>query len=171
VNERLSLAPLSAEHDLGDFDCGRGELNVWLAEYARASERADMARTYVALAHGAVVGYVSLTTGSVRHEEAPRRHVRGMPRYPVPTILVARLAVDRRHQGARIGSRLLGEALRLALAAGEAAAARLVVVDAIDARAAEFYRRHGFVEVPENPLRLFRKMSDIRRSLEAAAQR
>jgi len=84
----------------------------------------------------------------------------------MPTVLIARLAVDRRHQGHRLGSRLLAEALRRAVAASDAVAARLVVVDAIDEAAAGFYRRWGFVDVPENPLRLYRKIADIRRSLE-----
>jgi ribosomal protein S18 acetylase RimI-like enzyme len=75
--------------------------------------------------------------------------------------------VDRRQHGKRIGSRLLAQALRIAVIASDAAAARLVVVDAIDDRAAAFYRRWGFIDVPENPHRLFRKISDIRRSLDA----
>ncbi|HKG02363.1 MAG TPA: GNAT family N-acetyltransferase, partial [Conexibacter sp.] len=76
------------------------------------------------------------------------------------------LAVDCRYQGRQLGSRLLAEALRLAVTASDAAAARLVVVDAIDERAAAFYRQRGFIDVPENPLRLYRKISDIRRSLD-----
>jgi ribosomal protein S18 acetylase RimI-like enzyme len=90
-----------------------------------------------------------------------------MPGYPIPTILIARLAVDHRHQGRQLGSRLLAEALRRAVVASDAAAARLIVVDAIDERAAAFYREHGFMDVPENPLRLYRKVSEIRRSLDA----
>lgn len=89
----------------------------------------------------------------------------GRPLLPIPTILIARLAVDRRHHGRRVGSRLLAEALRRAVAASDAIAARLVVVDAIDERAADFYRRWGFIEVPENPGRRYRKIADIRRSL------
>jgi len=162
----LRLALLTAEHDVSSFDCGHDQLTSWLIRHALASQRADLARTYLAIEGEQVVGYVSLTTGSVRHGEAPKRYARGMPAYPIPTILIARLAVDHRHQG-RLGSRLLAEALRLAVIASDAAAARLVVVDAIDERAADFYRKHGFVEVPENPLRLYRKVSDIRRSLDA----
>jgi ribosomal protein S18 acetylase RimI-like enzyme len=92
-----------------------------------------------------------------------------MPRHPLPTILIARLAVDRGHQGRRLGSRLLAEALRMAVGASDAVAARLVVVDAIDDAASAFYRRWGFVDMPENPLRLYRKVSDIRRSLDASS--
>ncbi|HTZ13645.1 MAG TPA: GNAT family N-acetyltransferase [Mycobacterium sp.] len=157
---------LFADHDLAGFDCGNEELNRWLVEHAQASQKADLARTYVLLGDGAVVGYVSLTTGSIRREAVPKRYARGMPRHPIPTILIARLAVDRRYQRQRFGSRLLAEALRLAVTASDAAAARLVVVDAIDDAAAAFYRRWGFIDVPENPLRLFRKISDIRRSLD-----
>jgi predicted N-acetyltransferase YhbS len=78
------------------------------------------------------MGYVSLTTGSVRRDEAPKRYARGIPAHPIPTILIARLAVDDRQQGRQLGCRLLAEALRLAVIASDAAAARLVVVDAID---------------------------------------
>jgi len=67
------------------------------------------------------------------------------------------------------GQLLLAEALRRAVAAGEAAAARLVVVDAIDDAAVAFYGRHGFVEAPEHPRRLYRRMKDIRASLDHTA--
>jgi GNAT superfamily N-acetyltransferase len=160
------IVRLSPDHDLTGFDCGNRELNAWLIDHALASHRADLARTYLVLEDRTVAGYVSLTTGSVRREEAPRRHARGMPRHPIPTILIARLAVDLRRQRARLGSRLLAEALRLAVAASDTVAARLVVVDAIDDRAASFYRRRGFIDTPENPLRLYRKVADIRRSME-----
>ena len=43
------------------------------------------------------------------------------------------------------GALILADALRKAVAAGEAAAARLIVVDAVDEDAARFYARHGFV--------------------------
>ena len=66
-----------------------------------------------------------------------------------------------------MGSRLLAEALRRAVDASAAAAARLVVVDAVDDRAVDFYRRWGFVDTPENLRRLYRKMSDIRASLDS----
>jgi GNAT superfamily N-acetyltransferase len=163
----LRLVLLSPERDLTGFDCGNAELNCWLVDHALASQKADLARTYLALSDGRIVGYLSLTTGSIRPEAAPKRYARGMPRHPIPTILIARLAIDRRDQHQRNGSRLLAEALRIAVLASDTVAARLVVVDAIDDDdAAAFYRRWGFIDVPENPHRLFRKISDIRKSLE-----
>jgi GNAT superfamily N-acetyltransferase len=168
---RLRLTLLAAEHDVGGFDCGSEQLNAWLVRHALTSHRADIARTFVVLDGKTVAGYVSLTTGSARHDDVPKRFARGMPRHRIPTILVGRLAVDRRFQGRKLGTRLLAEALRRAVAASDAAAARVVVVDAIDERAAGFYRRRGFIESPEDPLRLFRKISDIRRTIDSAANR
>lgn len=161
------LALYTGDHDLDGFDCGNDELNSWLQRHAAASHKADLARTYLALDDTTIAGYFSLTTGSVRPDDAPKRLVRGMPRYPIGTILIARLAVDTAYQGRRLGSRLLAEALRRAVAASDAAAARLVVVDAIDDNAAAFYRRWGFIDTPDNPNRLYRKMSDIRASLRS----
>jgi len=80
-------------------------------------------------------------------------------------VLLARLALDRSLQGQGLGGELLLDALSRAVQASEIAAARLMVVDAIDDRAAAFYEHHGFVAVPGNRQRLVQKMSDIAAAL------
>jgi len=107
--------------------------------------------------------------GSVLRADAPARLVRGMPAYAVGMVLLARLQVDRSQQGKGVGAMLLAEALRKAVAAGEVAAAHLVVVDAVDEHAAAFYQRYGFVRTPENPLRFYHRMKDVRASLDSSA--
>ncbi|MDA8040257.1 MAG: GNAT family N-acetyltransferase [Actinomycetota bacterium] len=155
------LERLGPHHRLGDLHSGNEPLDRWLYVHALASQHMDAARTFVLVDGERVAGYFSLTMGSVHRAEAPPALVRGLPGYPVGMVLLARLAVDRSAQGQGLGSALLAEALRKALAAGEAAAARLVVVDAIDETAVGFYAHHGFVAVPEHPLRLYRRMKDI----------
>ncbi len=164
----LRLERLDSHHDLSEFDSGNDELDGWLRRHALAAQQMDSARTFVLTYQDWVVGFFSLTMGSVLRQDAPARLVRGLPTYPVGMVLLARLAVDRREQGRGLGGTLLAEALRKALAAGEAAAARLVVVDAIDEDAARFYERYGFVPAPEHRLRLYRRMKDIARSLDDA---
>jgi GNAT superfamily N-acetyltransferase len=115
-----------------------------------------------------VVGYFSLVMGHVRQEDAPKKLVRGTPRYPIGMVLLARLAIDRSEQGHGLGAQLLQLALGLAVKAGDVAAARLVAVDALDDEAAAFYRRWGFVSLPDSPSRLYRRVKDIRRSLDEA---
>lgn len=166
---RVLLERLDAHHDLSAFDSGNEALDAWLHHHALASQRMDSARTFVATRNGRVVGYFSLSMGSVLRAEAPSKLVRGMPAYPVGMALLARLAIDQSQQGKGVGAMLLAEALRKAVAAGEVAAARLIVVDAFDEDAAAFYQRHGFVSVPENPLRFYRRMKDVRASLDSSA--
>jgi GNAT superfamily N-acetyltransferase len=167
----LRVERLAAHHDLSAFESGRAELDGWLRRHALAAQQMDSARTFLMVDDGVVVGYFSLTMGAVRRADAPRRLVRGLPAYPVGMVLLARLAVDRRGQGRGSGGLLLAEALRRAVTAGEMAAARLVVVDAIDEEAVHFYERYGFIAVPDHPLRLYRSMKEIRASLDAALRR
>lgn len=167
------LERLGDRHDMSGFRSGNDALDSWLLVHARDSQRMDSARTFVLVdgeagGSSSVVGYFSLTMGSVSRADAPQRLVRGMPGYPVGVALLARLAVRADRHGQGLGGLLLAEALRKAVLAGEVAAARLVVVDAID-DAAHFYAHHGFVAVPENPRRLCRRMKDIRASLDSAA--
>jgi GNAT superfamily N-acetyltransferase len=128
------------------------------------------ARTFVATRSGRVIGYFSLTMGSVLRAEAPPKLVRDTPAYPVAMVLLARLAVDQSQQGKGVGAMLLAEALRKAVAAGEVAAARLIVVDAVDDSAASSYEHYGFIRTPENPLRFYRRMKDVRASLDSSAE-
>jgi len=158
------LERLGPHHQLGNFHSGNEILDRWLQVHALASQQMDVARTFVLVVGERVAGYFSLTMGSVHRAEAPPALVRGLPGYPVGMVLLARLAVDARDQGQRLGALLLAEALRKAVAAGQAAAARLIVVDAIDETAARFYAHHGFVAVPDHPLRLYRRTKDIRAS-------
>lgn len=158
------LERLGSHHQLGRFHSGNEILDRWLQVHAVASQQMDIARTFVLVDGERVAGYFSLTMGSVHRAEAPPALVRGLPGYPVGMVLLARLAIDARDQGQRLGALLLAEALRKAVAAGAAAAARLIVVDAIDETAACFYAHHGFVAVPDHPLRLYRRIKDIRAS-------
>ena len=159
------LERLGPHHELGEFRSGNEILDRWLGVHALASQQMDVARSFVFVDFERVAGYFSLTMGSIHRADAPPALVRGLPGYPVGMVVLARLAVDTRDQGHGLGALLLAEALRKAVAAGEAAAARLVVVDAIDEAAARFYARHSFVAVPGHPLRLYRRMKDIRASL------
>jgi len=128
----------------------------------------DTARTFVLHEGGRrVIGYYSLAMGRVQEDELPSPVARGGPRV-VPVVLVARLAVDRGAQGKGMGGELLWDAMSRAFAANSLAAARAVVVDALDERAASFYEHFGFIRVTsvaQFPLRLAIKMSTVERNL------
>jgi GNAT superfamily N-acetyltransferase len=112
------------------------------------------------LPDGAIGGYYTLSATSVNLAELPAQITRKLPRYPlVPATLLGRLAVDRRHQGNGYGRFLLADALFRAVRSEIASFA--VIVDAKDENARRFYERESFLPFPDQPMKLFRPMSDI----------
>lgn len=132
---------------MAGFDSGKAVLDEWLKKRALANE-ASTSRTYVVAARAAshpaeVVAYYSLATGSVTRADLPRTMRRNSPD-PVPAMLLARLAVDRRHHGAGLGRAMLREAISRTIEISRSAGVRLLIVHPIDAEAAGFYSRFGF---------------------------
>jgi GNAT superfamily N-acetyltransferase len=91
-----------------------------------------------------------------------------MPRYPVPVVLLARLAVDRSVSGRGLGAWLLRDAMTRALGASETIGIRAMLVHALDAEARAFYRRHGFEASPTDRLHLMILITDIEAALGKA---
>ena len=103
-------------------------------------------------------GNFSLTTISVeRASLASIAALDKLPKFPIPGILLARLAVDKRAQGQGLGRFLFEEALGLTLQLCKEGPLRfrLFVTDAIDEQAASFYERFDLVRLGEEfPLRM-----------------
>jgi GNAT superfamily N-acetyltransferase len=110
-----------------------------------------------------VVAYYSLAAHLLQRDQLPSKLGRGGPRQ-VPSVLLARLALDQTLRGQGLGGALLADALRRVLRATETVAARFVVVDSIDENAAAFYQHHGFRPIPDT-MRLIAKLSDIAAAL------
>jgi predicted N-acetyltransferase YhbS len=162
---------IGAHHDVEAFDSGAAELDEWLRKWARPEQAAGASVSYVACRRDEVVGYYSVTPTSLEPSVAPERLRKGQPASrPVPLLLLARFAVDRREQGGGLGKGLLRDAVYRMAAAAEEVGGRAIVVDARDDSAAKFYRRHGFVPAEENPYRLFRLMKDVRASIAGAGR-
>jgi len=154
--------PLTAAHDVKNFDCGKHALTEWLRRFALQSHQAGAARVYVVHRAGRVVGYYALAAGSVEPEEAPERVKKGLARQPIPVILLARLAVDVSEQRQGLGAALLKDALRRITSAADEIGARAVLVHAKDDEAKDFYRHFDFEASPTDPLHLFLRMKDLR---------
>ena len=156
--------PLGSEHDISIFDCGVPSLNDWLKEQARRAQASDTARTYIWVSEDAVVAaYYAVTPTQVVRGEISGGLAGGVS--VIPAYLLARLALDKTLQGQGLGAELLHDALTLLVRAAEYAAGRLIVVDALDEKAAKFYHQHGFIPVRDNPLRLVIKISTVRAAL------
>ena len=169
--ERLPLDPvcrLHERHDLSGFDCGVASLNRWLGTFALSDQAGHTSVSYVAGRSGRVLGFYTLAPHSVDPADAGGRLSAGLPRRPIPVLLLARLAVDRSQQGRGLGADLLRDALRRCAGAADEIGGRAVVVHAKDEAAAAFYRRFGFVPLAENPQHLCVLMKDLRASIRAS---
>lgn len=162
ISDKPCIEKLRAGHAVADFDCGVPALNRFLHVYALTNQKSDSALTYVALTGGTVCGYYSLAVGSVVYDDTPERLGKGLPRHPVPVMILARLAVDRRFHGKGLGSGLLADALRRTVAAADIAGIRAIVVHAKDDQAKTFYEHFGFVSFGEQTLTLYVLLKDIR---------
>jgi GNAT superfamily N-acetyltransferase len=168
VNAPRRVEKLRPDHALEEFDCDRYELNRYLLRYAWSNQQAGAAQTYIGLADDTIVGYHTLAVGHVMHEDAPERMTKGLARHPVPVMLLARLAVDRRWQGQGVGKGLLRDAMQRTLQAADIAGIRALAVHAKDDEARAFYEKFDFIPSPTDPMHLFILLKDVRRILSLA---
>ena len=161
----FEVHPISRQWELGSFDCGVPALNEYLQKFARQNHDRNIGKTFVALEKGStrrVLGFYTAVASEIDLHAIPHPHSKYLPRYPVPVVRIGRLAVDKHHQGQRIGEGLLldalGRAKRLSLDVGIYA----VAVDAKDEKAAQFYLKYGFVPLTNNPRALFLPIGTIK---------
>jgi GNAT superfamily N-acetyltransferase len=168
VSDIRRIEKLRRDHLVEGFDCGREELNRYLWRYAWQNQQAGAAQTYVGIAGEAIVGYHTLAVGQVTLEDAPARFAKGLAKHPVPIMLLARLATDRRWQGQGVGKALLRDAMQRTLQAADIAGIRALAVHAKDEEARRFYEHFDFVPSPTDPLHLFVLLKDVRRAIAGA---
>lgn len=157
----LIVSPLGKSHDRKSFSCGEQSLNEYLRQYASQNIKRRINKVFVATMPEApqqIIGYYSLSAGSLDANDLPQDLRRKLPRYPVPVVLLGKLAVAESHQRQGLGSVLLADALQRIVLASQVMAVFAVVVDALNERAAEFYQQFGFIPLPSQPLKLFLPM-------------
>lgn len=152
---------LDETHDVDGFSCGKPQMDRWLRHHALKNQALNATRTYVTCEGKVVRGYFSIAPSSVEFINIPPRFQDGLARYPVPVILLARLAVDEALHGQGIGASLLYEALHRALQASRAIGGVAVVVDALDEQARAFYEKYDFERSPTDEMQLLLLMLDI----------
>ena len=144
------------------FDCGQSALNQFLQRFALLKQKSNSAQTYVSCHSGQVAGFYSLAVGSVEPASAAPRVTKGIPRNPVPVMILARLAVDLQHQGAGLGKALLKDALLRTAQAADIAGIRALLVHAKDETARQWYLNWEFEPSPSDPFHLFLLLKDIK---------
>ena len=167
-----TIEPLAATHELEGFDSGAPSLDHWLKTWACHSHKLGSAKTFVVCLENTrrVVGFHALAAASASKDVVPRRVAAGLsPRHEVSLVLLARLAVDKRYQGRKLGKALLRDAMVRTLVAADQIGVVAMVVQAKDDEAYRFYEHFGFLPSPLKPGQMFIPLGTIRRAVSEGA--
>jgi GNAT superfamily N-acetyltransferase len=158
------LGPLEKQHDRDGFSCGVESLDAYLKMQASQDMRRKANAVFVLVpeeSRNKIAGYFTLCAFGLAPGAIPEAARKHLPRYPVVSAtLLGRLAVRADMQGRGLGSMLLAKALGAAYENADVVGSSMVVVDALDGRAAEFYVAHRFIRLPES-MRLVLPMRTI----------
>ena len=153
-------------HDLKSFDCAKPPMNEFLARYAVKHGKLGLSRTYVlaekqAATKKSIAAYYTLAASTVTRSELPTSQ--SLPGYPIPVVMLARLAVNKHHQGKGLVAKVLIYALRQAAKLSTSGLpAYGLILDVLDEDALAFYQRFNmFLPFTDNPMRLFVPMKTI----------
>ena len=154
--------PLTTAHRLTGFSCGEPLLDEWLKRRAMANQVSGASRTFVVTSQDhSVHGYYAMAAGAVSHQMATGRVRRNMPE-PIPVMVLARLAVDQRAQGIKLGGALLKDAVNRAVNVSQNTGVRALLVHALHDRARFFYEHYGFQASPVDPMVLMLPLGNAR---------
>lgn len=166
--------PIGRHHHRKSFDCGAADLNDYLARYARQNHESGGAKTLVAVSSAEparILGFYSISPGSIEFARVPANVTRKLGRYEVPVFRLARLAVDRSVQSQGIGGDLLLAAGERALAVAAEVGGVALAIDAKDENAARWYERFGAQPLLDDPLKLILPLSVIADAIKTAGKR
>ena len=143
----IEVRALREDDDRTSFRSGDADLDRFFQQFAGQNQfRHHLGVTYVAAADRLILGFATVAAAHIEIDHLPPAVRRKLPRYPLPVLRLARLAVDQSAQGQGLGLQLLRFVLRLVLPMAEDYGCVGVLVDAkSDAEA--FYASHGFVAV------------------------
>lgn len=165
---------IAKHHDRKNFDCGVAALNEYLDRFARQNHESGGAKTFVAVLPdepACVLGFYSISPGSIEFTRVPAKVTKKLGRYEVPVFRLARLAVSLSCQGRGLGADLLFAAGERALAVATEVGGVTLAIDAKDKKAARWYARFGAMPLLDDPLKLILPLATISAAIGNAPSR
>jgi len=149
----VKIQLLEKTHNRKNFTCEEDSLTEYIRKQVSQDIRKRLTTCFVAIDNKQnVIGYYTLTSESLGRELIPEKYLKQVPKnYNAPVILLGRLARDITTKGTGLGEHLLLDALfRSYKLSNESIGAMAVVVDPINEKAFDFYRKYGFEQLPDS---------------------
>jgi len=141
----MEIRALTRIDDRSNFRCGEPDLDRFFQKYAGQNQfRHHIGTTYIAIQSGHILGYATVSPAQLEIDALASSQARSLPKYPLPVLRLARLAVDQTAQGRGIGKALLRYIFGLAMSMSKDYGCVGVIVDAKGA-ALGFYEGFGFI--------------------------
>ena len=151
---------------LKKFDCGTEVLNEFLSRYSFKNDILGIGKTFVAFNKNEdVIGYFTLAAAQVLFEDIPDNYRAKLPRYPIPALRIARLAVGKNLQGKGIGKWLLTQAFIKIIHVAEITGLYFIIVDAKET-SKSFYEHYGFIKFNDKEFSYFLTVDTVRKAME-----
>lgn len=162
----VSIKEIESKTALKKFDCDIEVLNTFLARYALKNDELGIGRTFVALDDdNQIAGYFTLATAQVAYDEIPEDYKSKLPKYPVPALRIARLAVSKDLQGKGTGKWLLGQAFIKVIRVADVTGLYLIIADAKES-SKTFYEHYGFQNFMDEELTYFILVDTVRKAVQ-----
>ena len=143
----MEIRALRESDDRSQFQSREPDLDRFFHKFAGQNQfRNYVGVTYVAVEDRRMLGFATIAPGHVEIEDLPPSARKKLPRYPLPVLRLARLAVDESTSGQGLGTQLLRFVLKLAVRMANDYGCVGVVVDA-KRDAVDFYAKYGFIPV------------------------
>lgn len=140
----FQIRRLEPDDDRSRFTSANPDLDRFFHRFAGQNQfRNHLGATYIAVEADDILGFITVAPSEIEIDAFPVDRRRQLPRYPLPVLRVARLAVAEQAQGVGIGHALLRFGLALARRTADEIGCVGVVVDA-KPQAMAFYQRYGF---------------------------
>jgi GNAT superfamily N-acetyltransferase len=160
------LELLSDRHHRKGFQCGKENLDAYLHETAKGHLLKGISVTRVLVEKDVgvpipILGYFTLTMILAEAANWPGA-AKGLPKMPVPIVLLGRLAVSLSWQKKGIAPLLLAAAREIAGSSMQGTGGIGLAVDAADETLVGFYGKYGFKRIGDASLRMFLPLSSLR---------
>lgn len=159
---QLRIMPLDSRQLSDDFDCGDPAINASLRQITRKPDDIESSPVFTAVDERNIInGFYSLTATNIEFAELPENLAEKIDTYPIPTVVINRIAVHKTLQRKGIGARLLIDALQRIHDTANEIGVMVILVEAANERLRAFYLHYGFIPLSGSNSRLFLPMEKI----------